>query len=75
MVQLTDSIDNEINSQISQLFWENLTVTVPVEDDSRKVWCKLWRKKSVKMFTLLKGGNVLSTLKCSEKQIYVSRLH
>ncbi|KAL6423725.1 hypothetical protein ACFW04_010306 [Cataglyphis niger] len=57
MVQLTDSIDNEMISKISQLSWENLTVTMPVEDDecSRKVWCKLLRKKSVKMFTILKG--------------------
>lgn len=77
MVQLTDSIDNEMTSQISQLSWENLTVTMPVEDDecSRKVWCKLLRKKSAKMFTILKGGNILSTLKCNEKQIYVFRLH
>lgn len=69
MVQLTDSIDDEMTSQIFHLFWENMTVTVPVENDecSGKVWCKLLRKKSVKMFTILKGGNVLSTLNCSKK--------
>ncbi|KAM0725944.1 Protein scarlet [Formica fusca] len=57
MVQLTDSIDDEMTFQIFHLFWENMTVTVPVEDDecSGKVWCKLLRKKSVKMFTILKG--------------------
>ncbi|XP_072766083.1 protein brown isoform X2 [Anoplolepis gracilipes] len=40
-----------------QLFWENLTVTVPIEDDecSRKGWYKFSRKKCVKMFTILKG--------------------
>lgn len=72
MIHLTDS--TEI---ISQLFWENLTVTVPVEDDdecSGKVWCKFSRKKGKKILTILKGGNVfviLLTLKCSEKQICI----
>lgn len=53
MIHLTDS--TEI---ISQLFWENLTVTVPVEDDdecSGKVWCKFSRKKGKKILTILKG--------------------
>lgn len=63
MVQLTDSI--KMTSQLSQLFWENLTVTVSVEDDecSGKVWCKFFRKKCVKIFTILKGGNILSIFK------------
>lgn len=70
MIELTDSTE-----MISQLFWEDLTVTVPVEDDecSGKVWRKFSRKKCVKILTILEGGNaVLSTLKCIEKRICIS---
>ncbi|CAL1679785.1 unnamed protein product [Lasius platythorax] len=52
MIELTDSTE-----MISQLFWEDLTVTVPVEDDecSGKVWRKFSRKKCVKILTILEG--------------------
>lgn len=69
MVKLTDSI--EMTSEFSQLFWENLVVTVPAEDDecSRELWCKFLRKKPVKL-NILKGGNSLFLLlKCNEEQI------
>ncbi|GAB1869177.1 Protein scarlet [Camponotus japonicus] len=46
-----------MTSQFSQLFWENLTVSVSVKDDecSGKVWCKFSCKKCVKTFTIMKG--------------------
>ncbi|EFN69860.1 Protein scarlet [Camponotus floridanus] len=46
-----------MTSQLSQLFWENLTVSVSVKDDacSGKVWCKFSSKKCVSTFTILKG--------------------
>lgn len=57
-MKLTDS--NEMTSQFSQLFWENLIVTVPAKDEcSRELWCKFLRKKPVKL-NILKEGNSLS---------------
>ncbi|XP_071634401.1 protein brown [Temnothorax longispinosus] len=52
--KVTDSI--EMTSQFSQLFWKNLSVTVPAEDDdcSRERWCKFLRKKPVKTLNILK---------------------
>ncbi|XP_011876405.1 PREDICTED: ABC transporter ATP-binding protein/permease wht-3-like isoform X2 [Vollenhovia emeryi] len=44
-------------SHVSELFWENLSVTVPARDDdcSTKLWCKFWRRKPVKVSNILKG--------------------
>ncbi|KYN19712.1 PREDICTED: protein brown-like [Trachymyrmex cornetzi] len=55
MAKLADSV--ETTSQFSQLFWENLIVTVPTKDDecSRKLWCKLLCRKPVKVLNILKG--------------------
>ncbi|KAG5328000.1 SCRT protein, partial [Acromyrmex charruanus] len=55
MVKLADSV--ETTSQFSQLFWENLIVTVLTKDDecSRKLWCKLLCRKPVKVLNILKG--------------------
>ncbi|XP_011699029.1 PREDICTED: protein brown isoform X2 [Wasmannia auropunctata] len=53
-MKLIDSI--EMTSQFSQLFWENLIVTVPATDEecSKELWCKFSRRKSVKL-NILKG--------------------
>ncbi|KAG5331437.1 SCRT protein, partial [Acromyrmex heyeri] len=55
MVKLADSV--ETTSQFSQLFWENLIVTVLTKDDecSRKLWCKLLCRKPIKVLNILKG--------------------
>ncbi|KAL0134714.1 hypothetical protein PUN28_001472 [Cardiocondyla obscurior] len=45
-----------MSSQISQLFWENLIVTVPAKDEcSKGKWCKFSRRKPVKVLNILKG--------------------
>ncbi|XP_012533857.2 protein brown [Monomorium pharaonis] len=47
-----------MTSQITQLFWENLIVTVPTKGDdecSRELWCKFSRRKPVKVLNILKG--------------------
>lgn len=50
-----------MTSQFSQLFWEDLIVTVPVKDDEcSRGLCKFLRKKPVKVLNILKGGNSFS---------------
>jgi len=73
LVKLTDSI--EMTSQFSQLFWENLIVTVPIKDDecSKELWCKFLHRKPMKLLNILKGGNSLSLSisKHNETRIYI----
>lgn len=72
MVELIDS--TEMTSQFSQLFWENLIVTVPAKDEcSRDLWWKFLSKKPVTVLNILKGGNSLSLSisKRNEKQICI----
>lgn len=64
-----------MTAEFSQLFWENLIVTVPAKDDewSRGLLCKFSRRKPVRVLNILKEGNSLSLsiLKRSEKRICI----